>query len=232
MNKDIEYNGQSVLVGSVLCGTCFVYDRDFDGRTALIYAAYNCNLKIFKWFLDSGEFDLEAKSISGQTALAWACEYNRVQKVKELLKRGADLEAREIGGWTPLFYARDHFKLFLFLLEKGSNPRVKDGYGNTIFMIACGTGSRNPHRDDNNKVAMELLKRKVVRINRKNKRRETALINAARCNNPEMTRELLKRKADTTVRDKHGKSALDYAKDGKKWGRDGALKVFREFNIF
>ncbi len=232
MNKNIVYKGQSCLVGSVLVGTCTSDDRDCDGRTALIAAAYDCNFEILTWFLDSGLFDLEDKSINGRTALAWACEYNRVQKVKELLRRGANLETRDINGWTPLFHAIGHFKLFLFLLGQDANLNAEDWQGNTTFMIACRCGKSNPHRDDHNKSAMELLKRGEVYIDKKNKHNETALIYAAWFNNPEMTRELLKRGADTKVRNNQDKSALDYARVGAKCGRNDALKVFREFNIF
>lgn len=75
----------------------------------------------------------------GHTALHWAAAMGEIEIVKDLLRRGADVEARNIRGETPLIRAG----LFANCFEKGSMPKMvhllqdtittPDSYNGTVF---------------------------------------------------------------------------------------------------
>jgi ankyrin repeat protein len=60
--------------------------------------------------------------------------------VERLLKKGADLEAKDLNGQTPLFYAVGNIEAVKLLLEKGANPESKDRYGRTPLSRAVAHG--------------------------------------------------------------------------------------------
>ena len=50
-----------------------------------------------------------------------------------LLNRGADVNGREVGGWTPLHLAAlfGHLEFLRLLLDHGANPHVRDNRDET-----------------------------------------------------------------------------------------------------
>ncbi len=56
-----------------------------------------------------------------------------VQKVRELLEQGADVDSRAKGGWMPLYYAakEGHTETVRLLIEYGADVNVRGEDGDT-----------------------------------------------------------------------------------------------------
>jgi ankyrin repeat protein len=62
--------------------------------------------------------------------------------IERLLKKGANIEAKDEDGWTPLIYAarNGHTPTCALLLEKGADIKAKNDYGWTALMCAAANG--------------------------------------------------------------------------------------------
>ena len=71
-----------------------------------------------------------------------ASKNDDVNKVKELLDSGADKDAKNNYGWTPLIRAcaHVHLEVVKLLLEYGADKEAKNNYGSTPLIIASFHG--------------------------------------------------------------------------------------------
>jgi ankyrin repeat protein len=126
----------------------------------LIDAVLENNVPEFRRLLSDGA-DVNAKhSRTGLTSLSVACHEGHVQLVKELVEHGADVEAKDNGGNTPLHYAaitgsltvvneflspNDSNGATTTLLGKrksrGANIEATNNRGNTPLHCAISRGS-------------------------------------------------------------------------------------------
>ncbi|MCX6773825.1 MAG: ankyrin repeat domain-containing protein [Candidatus Micrarchaeota archaeon] len=67
-----------------------------------------------------------------------AAEDGNMDKVRRLLKAGADIDAMDNDGWSALMHAAygKNAGLFNFLLGKGADIKLTDAEGRTAIMIA------------------------------------------------------------------------------------------------
>ncbi|KAH2542215.1 hypothetical protein KXW97_003527 [Aspergillus fumigatus] len=89
------------------------------------------------------EAKLDSKDQYGQTPLLWAVKHGHEAVVKQLLKKGADLESKDKRfGQTPLSWAakHGHEAVIKQLLEKGADLESKDQYGQTPLSWAAKHG--------------------------------------------------------------------------------------------
>jgi ankyrin repeat protein len=63
------------------------------------------------------------------------------EMVKELVSAGADIEAKENLGWTPLHCASDYLKIVKELVSAGAGTDAKDKYGDTPLHFASSEGN-------------------------------------------------------------------------------------------
>jgi hypothetical protein len=109
------------------------------------------------------------------TILMRRAREGNVAWVRDLIERGADLEATDGFGCTALAHAANagHLEVVQALLEAGADPNHASRKGNTPLMMAvqCPTVQRQEHRAE---VARALLAGKAD-PNVMNKRKETAL---------------------------------------------------------
>ena len=112
---------------------------DDSGETPLHTAAYVGNYEAVKLFLNY-RVSLELKDeYFGRTALHWAAKGCHANVVWLLLLRGADPNARDGKGRTPLHLAvqtKPCVDVAKILLEAGADPNAQDVYGKTPLHYA------------------------------------------------------------------------------------------------
>lgn len=130
-----------------------------------------------------------------------------------LIKRGADINTKDDGGWTRLHVAAkfNYFNACKLLLENKAdvNPETHT-YGETPLMCAAGFG---------NKKICKLLIQHGAEVNKRSHENTTALKRAAHRGNTYICELLVEHNADINVQDKWGWNGLMYAT------RDGAKNV-------
>ena len=149
------------VLGCLVEGGVPVDGADAAGRTALSCAAVAGDVRSVKVLVQHGAVVDRGDAI-GRTPLHLACQEGtrRPGMVPALLECGADKEARDIRGWTPLSHVArwglgEPGRL---LLEAGASVDAVDGFGSTPLHVAVKhavTGSR----DETVTMVRELLRR-------------------------------------------------------------------------
>lgn len=127
---------------------------------------------------------LEARDADGNTPLMLAAAYGDPACVRLLLERGADANATNTLGGTPLLRAASDFEKARLLVEHGADVNWRSGLGNTALMLAARP--RDSHR------AVELLLSRGADVNATNLWGATALMAAAAGGDPRSVSLLLK----------------------------------------
>ena len=156
--------------------------RDLNGRTALMVAAFNGNLKTSTLLLREGA-RLNGHDENGLTALYYAAWHGRLGVFRLLVKKGADVHAGR-GGVTILLkrvlasYDSSNETAFCarFLLENGADPNAYDPQSDfalaTPLMIAADAGDLE---------SVKLLLHRGARVNTKLPEDEYDLATALEC---------------------------------------------------
>jgi len=146
-------------------------------------------------------------------ALLEASVRGNVEKVQELINKGANINAKDNAGWTPLHHAtaHKHDKTVKTLLQNRANPNAKDDDGWTPLHLASVGGE--------DKTVKTLLQNRAD-IHAKDDEWRTALHNASLNGHGEIVKLLLEHaekhggieKLLNAVNNK-GERAVDIAKD-------------------
>jgi cytohesin len=128
-----------------------------------------------------------------------------VEVAKLLLEHGADLNAKNEGGWTPLHLAalNGRVDIVATLLEHGADPNVQDKFSRTPLHLAALNG----HID-----VVRLLLEHGADPNAKDEGGWTPLHYAASEGRVDVVKLLLEHGADPTVKNKDGDTPLDIAR--------------------
>src|SRR5499426_2794268 len=171
----------------------------------------------------------------GSTALHHAAGYGPLDNLQLLIDKGADVNAKNRRGSTPLHWAiHDEAKARL-LLAKGANVNAKQAQGRTPLYLAAMLGNGVPtlrlllsKGADPNLVAvngqtplmmaargaveaMQLLIEKGADVNAKDGAGETALMSACVGGDARAAQLLIERGADVKVTSKRNETALGFA---------------------
>lgn len=113
--------------------------------SSLHHAALNNDKSVLKFLVESGHFDIEEKCGSGLTALHLAAFSNQVKCIKFLLKRGANINADNMYGETPLYSAilNKHSESVRLLLAHEADIDVKTTRCESILGVALEAGKRD-----------------------------------------------------------------------------------------
>jgi ankyrin repeat protein len=104
---------------------------------------------LLRWLLARGA-RLELRDWKERTALYWASWEGRAETVRELLQRGAVVDATANGGWTPFFNAsksnhleahsrEGHLEIARELLARGASLSIAANSGATALSIATAS---------------------------------------------------------------------------------------------
>ena len=150
---------------------------------------------------------LWAASVGGAVAseLADAVERGDIDVALELLSIGAEVDASQVDGTTPLQWAcyRDDAETALKLLDAGANPGLANRYGVTPLYLSCLNG---------NAFIIKALSAAGIDPNSIRKNGETSLMTAARTGRLEAVQTLLESGADVEGKlPQGGQTALMWA---------------------
>ncbi|WP_353283954.1 ankyrin repeat domain-containing protein [Wolbachia endosymbiont (group A) of Lypha dubia] len=241
-----------------------VNDTDKDGRALLYWASWSGHLDLVKYFIDKGA-NINAECNDSKTPLDVAIDlkYNSVveylqrtqldlneqllaavqgedfKKVKDLVSRGASLDAKDKEGKTPLHFAAQEGDLGMvqFFLDRGVKIEAKDIYGWTPLHFAASSDkldivkflfnknanikARDIYGDTPLHVAARysnkleivefLLDKDANDINDVTNDRSTLLHVAVEGNKLDTVKFLLDRGADIGVKDVHNQTPLESA---------------------
>lgn len=144
----------------------------------------------------------------GMTALHWACEVmGTVETVETLLDAGADINARDKSGTTPLMMAAGGHDATVvrLLLARGADKEAKNKDGMTALMLGAGFGRT---------AVVKLLCENGAEVNTKDVGGWTPLMRAAYEGHADAVRVLLAHGARVTAR-ADGETALTLAEEKK-----------------
>jgi uncharacterized protein len=143
-----------------------------------------------------------------ETRLAEALKAGDRKAVQILLKQGADVNAADPDGTTPLQWAvrGDDIDTVQILLRRGANPKVANRYGVTPLSLAAGNG---------NPAMVNILLKAGANPGAAGPGGQTILMIAARTGNPETVKLLLGHGLDVNEREAtYGETALMWAAAG------------------
>jgi ankyrin repeat protein len=180
------------LSGMLLLAGCLVAGQDaFNSLdNQLIVAAARGDTAAVQQLLQQGAH-IEATDKWGSTPLLQAVQNGKIEVVKLLLGKGANIEAASGDGTSLILAAAaGNIEIVQVLLEKGANTGATDGSGDTALLKAV-------NRRDNNLV--KLLLEKGANTQAKNRNGFMALYLAASGGNVEGVKLLLEKGAKDSV---------------------------------
>ena len=164
--------------------------------------------------------------------LITAASKGHIEEITDLLKRGADVNATNRAGMTPLMMAasRGHLEAVKLLLEKGADVKAESIFGTALKQAAAGRhleivklllAKSDLSVTDNfgwsvlmravesgSLEMVELLLAQGVDVNAQAKDGRTALMIAASRKRPEIAKLLLERGAEANAKNQDGETAL------------------------
>ena len=147
-------------------------------------------------------------NIENGMALRIAANNGRIDLVKLLLNKGADVTVRTADGGTALMDAvrEGHIEIVNLLFDKGAN-----GVDGNVLWVAIQNGRTE---------LVKLLLDKGSNANVKTRTNQTALMEAIRLGQPEIIKLLLDKGADANVKDQNNKTALILALEINEYNKN------------
>lgn len=102
-----------------------------NGLHPLHEAAMSGNLFAARRWIVSG-VEVDVQSDTRTTPLMYAANRNQVEMVEELIRHGADVNAQNMYGRTPLHWARR--ETYPLLIQAGADPTIQDENGTVPTM--------------------------------------------------------------------------------------------------
>jgi ankyrin repeat protein len=143
-----------------------------DGDRPLIMAVSNLKPRMAKALLDWGA-DVNGRDVFGGAALHYAADRNDTEAIAFLLAAGADINAQNHNGYTPLMTAATRLggeEAVKALLDAGADPDIKNNQGRAALHMAAGHSVKIIHllaeagahmySADNNGVTVEYIAEK------------------------------------------------------------------------
>ena len=202
--------GHTSIVQLLLENEADIENKNDLGYTPLINASWRGHDSTVRLLLENGA-DIKCKKEDGQSALMQASKDGHESTVRLLLENGADRNCKDIYDESALMMAsyRGHESTVRLLLENGANINDKNNNNNTALMLALLYWNKHDIED--------------VNFSWREDKEEYCALKHASYNS--IVRLLLKRGADTTVKNSDGYTALDFALGNK---HDEIVRLLRE----
>lgn len=157
------------------------------------------NPNIMEWLITSKT--IKDTDGSGNTALHYAAEWGMRDAIEALITKGANKEAKNANGETPIFSAckNDNPEIIALLASKGCKYNVRDNLGSTPLHVAVRWGNTN--------TAAQLI-RLGTDIDAQNVSGKSPLAEAALGGKPEIAKMLLAKGANANTCDTTGRTVL------------------------
>lgn len=184
------------------------------GDLRLVDAVKQQNTKVVRALLEQ-KVEVDVPQADGATALHWAAHWDDLETADLLIRAGANLNAANDYGVTPLSLACTNRNAAMVerLLKGEANPNVALRTGETPLMTCAQTGSVD---------AAKALLDHGAEVNAKESWQEqTALMMAVAGRHREVVRALIERGANVQARSKDGFTPLLFA------AREGDIEVGR-----
>ena len=212
LNRKDELNQSTPLMWAV---------RKSESEEGKITAPIEKKYDIAKLLIQSGA-DIHIKNRWGSTALQWAADSGNLLMVQTLIDRGADVNAGDDAGLTPLMVAANYegetyLKMVQALIKAGAKVNAQDELGVTALMKAA----MNHFKPD----TVRFLLRSGAEIDSKTKEGYTALMLACKMARTEIVKFLIGSGADLQARTKNGESVITIAKQA---GYDDVIAILKK----
>ena len=227
INSDdsIEIAARLILAGADEVETDFAYFQEAvssrnpnmrfeDNQTPLHMAAIMGHSSIAKYLLyneKNKDIDINVQDTSGSTPLHEAVRYGNIEIIEELLAEGANINAQDNIGKSPIMVIMPKEKMeaiYKLMVNYRADLNLKDSYGDTLIHTA--TMMHAPES------ILELLVENGADVNAKNKEGVTPFEIAIQHHDKEMTRFYANHDADIHTKDTHGISPLSLALEADK----------------
>lgn len=159
------------------------FDKDEDGRDALLNAAYrNDDLDFIKYLVEQGS-DVNGVDKAGRDALNIASYRNSEKVVKYFIESGLDVNTADNAGATALLWSTTRnngsIKVIKTLLDAGADATAVDKDGNNAILNVVSRDVTHKTKKGSVKEILELLVASGASLNATTEKGETALIKAA-----------------------------------------------------
>jgi len=186
--------------------------RDKQGRTALLLACSSRSPLAPLRLIELGA-DVQSKANDGATCMHHA---THASVLRELAKRGAEVDAVRKDGYTPLISKSSYHNLegIRVLLELGASVDARTPNGVTPLRMAVWSGHSSSEEDRIR--CLDLLSANKANLNAQTDDGTTPLMSAASRGETRMVGRLLSLGASSLIKDRQGRLARDRAQEGLK----------------